>query len=369
MNSSSIVDGWNQEFTLSARMPLLALGTASLLALTGCATTAPADDGILTIVTSTDVYADLAARVAGDDVEVTSIIEGTVQDPHSYEATARDRLEIENADLVISNGGGYDPFVEVITDAMDDAPHTLVAVEVLGLTEDDDDHAEDDHAEDEHADDDQADEDEHADDDHADEDEHADEEHTDEDAGHEHDHIEGVNEHVWYSLDAMIEVVHSIAEELAELDAANAEVYEANAEALEGEIEALHERAEGLATEYAGAADEVVVTEPVALYLLADAGLTDATPEGFSEAIEEGTDVAPALLAAVLEEVESGHLAFLAYNSQTEGAETQLVRTAAEEAGVAVVDFAENLPEGESYVSWMQSNLDAIESALAANAA
>lgn len=345
MDSSPIVGVENQESTLSARMPLLALGTASLLALTGCATTAPADDGILQIVTSTGVYADLAARVAGDGVEVTSIIEGTVQDPHSYEATARDRLAIESADLVIANGGGYDPFVEIILDAMDDAPHALIAVEVLGLTEEDE-HAEDEHADDEHSDD------EHADDEHAD-----------------HDHIDGVNEHVWYSLDAMVEVVRSIAEELAELDAANGDVYKANADALEGEIEALHVRAEGLAPAYPDASDEVVVTEPVALYLLADAGLVDATPEGFSEAIEDGTDVSPTLLAAVLAEVESGHLAFLAYNSQTEGAETQRIRTAAESAGVVVVDFAESLPEGESYVSWMSANLDAIESALSAKAA
>jgi len=331
---------------LSARLPLLALGTASLLALSGCATAEPADDGILRIVTSTDVYADLVASVAGNGFEVESIIEGTVQDPHSYEATARDRLAIESADLVVSNGGGYDPFIDTILDAMDDAPHSLVAVDVLGLTGDDE-HAEDD---------------EHADDEHAD-DEHADDEHAD------HGHIEGVNEHVWYSLDGMIEFVHAIAEELQEIDEANASSYEANAEALEAELEELHERVEALGDEYADVADEVVVTEPVAAYLLADAGLTDVTPESFAESIEEGTDISPAMLAAVLEEVEGGHLAFLAYNSQTSGAETELVRSAAEEAGVAIVDFSESLPEGESFVSWMASNIDAIESALAANGA
>ena len=83
----------------------------------------------------------------------------------------------------------------------------------------------------------------------------------------------------------------------------------------------------------------------------------------------EGTDVAPRVLQETLDLVGGGNLALLAYNEQTADSTTEEVRTAAEEAGVPVVDFTETLPDGETYVTWQQSNLDAIESALAANAA
>ncbi|HEX2307313.1 MAG TPA: zinc ABC transporter substrate-binding protein, partial [Jatrophihabitantaceae bacterium] len=69
----------------------------------------------VSVVASTDVWADVAAQVAGDQVghavKITSIINDPVQDPHSYEATARDRIALDRADLVIENGGGYDDFV------------------------------------------------------------------------------------------------------------------------------------------------------------------------------------------------------------------------------------------------------------------
>ena len=49
-----------------------------------------------------------------------------------------------------------------------------------------------------------------------------------------------------------------------------------------------------LSADHAGA--PVAVTEPVPLYLLEAAGLVNKTPEDYTAAIEEGTDVPPAVL-------------------------------------------------------------------------
>jgi zinc/manganese transport system substrate-binding protein len=62
---------------------------------------------------------------------------------------------------------------------------------------------------------------------------------------------------------------------------------------------------------------------------------------------------------------DDGSVALLAYNEQTSGPITEQVRTAAEDAGVAVVSLTETLPDGEDYISWMSGNLDAIKDALA----
>src|SRR5690606_37325092 len=136
----------------------------------------------------------------------SSIIDSAAQDPHSYEATVQDQLALSRADIVIENGGGYDPFVDTMLSAVDsDGIVVISASEVSGLMPG----AADDQAVDDH------------DHDHADEHDH---DHADEHAGH--DHVEGFNEHVWYSFDAMDRLAHEIAHELGNLDAANAATYE-----------------------------------------------------------------------------------------------------------------------------------------------
>ena len=106
------------------------------------------------------------------------------------------------------------------------------------------------------------------------------------------------------------------------------------------------------------------MTEPVPAYLLEAAGLEDVTPEGFIEAIEEESDVPVAALDEMKTLASGGGLAFLAYNGQTEGAQTEAVRSVAEEADLPIVEFTETLPDGEDYVSWMAGNTDSIEAAL-----
>jgi anchored repeat ABC transporter substrate-binding protein len=77
--------------------------TGTLL-LTGCGTgsvTAEQDDR-LRVVTTTGILADLVRNVAGDDVEVTSIVPPT-GDPHSYDPTLRDVRDVVYADVAFSN--------------------------------------------------------------------------------------------------------------------------------------------------------------------------------------------------------------------------------------------------------------------------
>ncbi|MEY2849139.1 MAG: hypothetical protein RI885_1806 [Actinomycetota bacterium] len=319
-------------------------GTAAItLALSGCASTATsaADDGELRIVASTDVYGDIAEQIVGDLAEVTSIITSAAQDPHSYEASAQDQLALSRADLVIENGAGYDSFIETLI-ADNTTAEVLSASETSGLLEESGEHSEEPG-------------------------EHSDEEGdqaqgVDEHAGEEQDHIEGFNEHVWYSFHGVERIAAAIADDVSAIDEANAATYRQNYETFAAKLEVLHDRVHDLEPSTTGLS--VAITEPVPLYLVSDAGLVNATPEAFSEAIEEGTDVSPAVLKETLGLFGTGDIAFLAYNDQTAGPETEQVRDAAEAAGVPVVDFTETLPEGEDYLGWMTANVDAIESAL-----
>nr|WP_218844790.1 zinc ABC transporter substrate-binding protein [Microbacterium pseudoresistens] len=327
--------------------------SVSALALAGCASGAAAEgdgttSGGLTVVATTNVYGDIAATIGGDRVDVHSIITSATQDPHSYEASARDRLTVQDADLVIENGGGYDAFMDTLLADAQDVP-VIMAVEFShdypGASSHED-HADADAEDADHAHDD------------------ADQEDADHDHGdHEgHDHIEGFNEHVWFDPHTMIHLAEDIAHHLGELDPEGADDYEANAAVLIGELEDAEAQLDALKGTAGGAG--VFITEPVPGYLASAAGLEDLTPEGFAEAVEEGRDVPPATLLAALEVIDGGTVRAVLTNAQTGGAETQKVEDAATAAGIPVVAFSEILPEGTSYAEWMRDAIGSLAAAL-----
>lgn len=318
----------------AARTSIAALAGLGML-LTACGTTAgstPSGSGGIEVVTSTNVYGDVAQAIGGDKVSVSAIITKTSQDPHSYEANAQDKLVISKADLVIENGAGYDGFIRKLADDSK-IPHgnIISAVEVSGL---------------------------------APEEEHSDAGSAGAADGHRPGHG-NFNEHVWYSMDVMSKLADTVAAKLGTLDPDAASTFTANAAAFKASLKEIGGKLSAIKAAQGGA--PVAITEPVPLYLLEAAGLENKTPAEYSAAIEEGTDVPPAVLKAATDLAGSAELSFLAYNEQTEGPQTEALRKAAERAGVPVVNFSETLPEGKTYVQWMTDNVENIGNALEKN--
>jgi zinc/manganese transport system substrate-binding protein len=279
---------------------------ASLVAvLTAC--TAPADpatDGELRIVASTNVYGDVASTIAGPGAVVTSIIDDPSADPHGFEANPRVQLDLVRADLVIANGGGYDDFLDEMLAASGNT--TAVVIHAVDVTRID----------------------------------------------------TSANEHVWYDYSSMQDLVHEIAVALdgIEPDAERT----SRAADLSAEIGDLLTRLVGIGLDHLGAG--VIVTEPVPLYLVQNAALTNLTPEAFTDAIEEDTDVPPALLQDVLNLVPEASVVMV--NDQTGGPQTDAVIDIAGDSGVPWFGVSETLPEGETYQSWQAGILGLLEDAL-----
>jgi zinc/manganese transport system substrate-binding protein len=324
---------------LSRTTPAFAGLAAAALVLSGCAAAGGAveSDGTVRVVASTNVYGDLARSIGGDHVEVTSIIDRMAQDPHSYEATARDKLAVSKADLVLENGGGYDTFMHSLADDTGVDHHNIItAVELSPLPG-----AEDEAPQAPAA--------------------------TDADAGHtDHSHADhghgGFNEHVWYDLPTMTKVADAVAAKLSALAPEQADTFKANAGQFQAGLDKLQAEVDGLAAAAHGKA--VAATDPVPLHLFDALGLENKTPDDFMEAAEEGNDASPQALKEAEDLVTGGSVRFVAYNEQTEGPQTQRLRLLAEKAGIAVVDFTETLPEGQDYLGWMRANLHAVEKAL-----
>ena len=266
------------------------------------------------VVASTDIYGDIVRAVGGDAVAVTSIIDAPDRDPHEYEADAQTQLALSKAQLVVENGGGYDDFVDTMLSVGVNKPTIINVVELSGYDQ-----------------------------------EPADGE---------------FNEHLWYDLPTVTKLATELSTSLAAVSPSQASTFQANAASFSAEMKKLQQQQAAIKAAHDGAG--VAITEPVPVYLLDAAGLTNLTSDEFSEAIEEGADVAPAVLKETIALFDAQKVELLAYNEQTTGPQTAAVLEAAQRNNIPVVPVAETLPDGQTYLSWMQNNIRAVAAALEA---
>ncbi|MGA1627603.1 MAG: metal ABC transporter solute-binding protein, Zn/Mn family [Aquiluna sp.] len=285
--------------------------------------------GAIQVATSTNVWASVVEILGGEWVEVTAIISDPMQDPHSYEASARDQLTISEAELVIANGGGYDEFVGQLVSALDGERIFLELVEG------------------EHS---------HL----GEEDSHDEEEHSQDEESHDHDHG---NEHIWYDIHAVEEASEMIVEAITELRPEsfdqvnqNFDFFMAELENLEIRLEALREKALGLG---------FIATEGVGNLLLEEAGFVNQTPDALADAIEEEREVPAAALKQAQDLIAGKVVSLVVVNEQQLDQVSELLVESANASGVPVVQLSELISEPEmDYLDWMASILDHLQEAI-----
>ena len=281
------------------RIAVLAVA-AVVVALSGCGSQ-DASGGKPAVVASTDVWGSVIAAVGGDYVDVTSIINSPQQDPHSFEASPGDAAAIADANLVVYNGGDYDHWVDDVL-----ASHPGVsAIDAYSLRAD-----------------------------------------TEQPA----------NEHVFYDVGTAKAVAAAIGDRLADIEPGHADDYRSNAIEFGKQADAILESERAIGRAHPSAS--VVATEPVAYYLLRNAGIADRTPPGFASAVEEGDDPSPADVAAMFDLIDSQQVSALLFNPQTETAATKQIVDAARRVGMPVVTVTETLPEGTDYLTWQRQTVE-----------
>lgn len=300
----------------AAVVPLgaLLLGLAACGGAADAAGPAGTEASTVRVVASTDVWGDIASAVGGPHVRVVSLITDPSADPHEYEASARSRLEVSRADVVIENGGGYDDFMRRLVSADGTKATVIDAVRVSGA------------------------------------------------AARATAAGEELNEHVWYDFAAVGTVADRIAAALTQADPGDAATFRANAATFRGELQQLIDRAKAERVHTEGA--PVMVTEPVPGYLLDALGAVNRTPAAFSSAVEEGNDVPVTVLRRTLALLSDHAVKALVYNAQTADPQTAVLKQAARSASIPVVPVTETLPAGKNYLQWMSGNLSALSRAL-----
>jgi zinc/manganese transport system substrate-binding protein len=263
--------------------------------------------GPVAIVAVESVYGDIAGRIGGGDVSVTSVLVSADQDPHEFEASAETARLLARAKLVIYNGAGYDPWVARLLAAAPSKSREVIEIARVARRK------------------------------------------------------TGDNPHLWYDAAAMSAVAAAIAAKLGEIDPAHRPEYAAGLAALDASMAPLREKIAAMRGEYAGT--PVTATEPVFEYMADALGLVMRNSR-FQLAVMNGTEPGASTIAAFERDLRHRAVKALLYNTQTGEALAARMRRIADEAGVPVVAMTETLPPGKTYEQWMLSQLDALDRAL-----
>ena len=299
---------------LRARAMRRAFVVLAIVALGACGPTAsPSPSGSeapIAVLGAENFYADLLTQIGGSRVTASSILNDPSADPHEYEANPATAKLVADSKIVIVNGIGYDDFMDKLLGASTKSDRVVINVQdLLGVKDD-------------------------------------------------------VNVHVWYDPATMPKVAEAATAALAKLDPQNAAYFSAQKTKYLDGLKTVNDKIASLKAKYPGA--PIAFTENVAGYVTDAIRLKVLTPPAFMEAIESGTDPAPADVA-VERDLLTGHkVKALVYNSQVTSPLTEQIRELAVSSNVPVVPVAETIPPTfKTFQDWQLAQLDDLEKALA----
>ena len=108
----------------------LVAGAALAPAVAGCGGggDAGADDGPTVVVTTT-ILGDVVADLVGEEAEVRVVMPANA-DPHEFQPSARQAAEMREADVLVVNGGGFEPGLgDTVRSAVDDGVEVFEAID------------------------------------------------------------------------------------------------------------------------------------------------------------------------------------------------------------------------------------------------
>ena len=301
------------------------------------------DSQLPTVYATTNVWGSVAKAVGGDKVNVIVGVDDLSQDPHDYQATAIDKLNITKSAVMLVNGGGYDDWGMSLAESVSHKPVVINAVALSGLSPNTDNAADESAGEHQH------------------------------DTQHEiktahpqpsdHPHVHGdFNEHVFFSLDTAKKVAEAVNKQLAATSPANQAIYAKNTQHFIQQIDALKVKAKQIGQQKAITA---FATEPVTGYLLADMGIKDVTPKAYVVQSETDAGVSVKVLNDSKSLLSNKQVGLLVVNAQTEDATSKQLITLAKASTVPVVAVYETLPDGvTSYTQFIEKTLDDFAAAM-----
>jgi zinc/manganese transport system substrate-binding protein len=277
--------------------------------LSGCgilsATSSTVKDTTIKVVAAENFYGELAAAVGGDRVEVTSILDNPDADPHAYEPTTDNSKAVNDAQVIIYNGIGYDVWMDKLMKASSRVKSQSVIIvgsDLLGKQD-------------------------------------------------------GDNPHVWYDPAAMPKLADALADKLGKIDPKQADAFKTRAQAYKASLSPINELITSMKQT---TITKIAVSEPVFDYMAISLNLEPIDPK-FAKSIEEGTDPSPVEIANLQNAISGKTIKLFIENIQTDSPTVKNMAELAKANHIPIVQVTETKPSGKSYVQWMTDQLNQLK--------
>ena len=298
----------------------LAFGLASALVLGACsastgdaASSKPKGDcptAPVPVVVSVDQWGDIVGQLAGDCGSVTTVFKSSSADPHDYEPTPADTAEFTGAKLVVVNGLDYDPWADKAVATLDTKPAVVNGGKVVGLEN-------------------------------------------------------GDNPHIWYGPSYVEKIADAVTAKLKQLQPKDASYFDRRRTAWRTSMAPYDAAIARIKPAAVG--KTYGATEGIFDYMAKALGLSNETPTGYQRATANESDPAPGDVNDFEQALAHKKMTVLIYNTQTQGAVPEQVRSKAEAAKVPVVNVTESVPpKFSTFEAWQVSQLKDLGTALGA---
>ncbi|RSX53989.1 ABC transporter, substrate-binding protein [Bifidobacterium goeldii] len=273
------------------------LATGMLLSVSACGTASntqsqntakPEATGPIEVVASVNQWGSLAKQIGGDDVSVTSILSSTAVDAHDFEPKTSDIAKLQKAQIVVTNGAGYDAWA---TKSLGRNAVSVSAAQTVGA-------------------------------------------------------MEGDNPHLWFSKDARNGVAEELTEAFSKVLPSKKKAFATRLAAWKKQEKTIEQAMDDFSAKHKDA--KYGATEAVAYYLMSDMGFEDATPKGYAQSSASEGEPAPADLQEFQALIESRDIDVLINNTQEASDATNMLTGTAGRSDVPVFDISEQLPDDQS---------------------
>ena len=262
------------------------------------------------VVVAENFWGSIASQIGGSLVNVTTIINDPNLDPHSYEPISANARAVADAHYIITNGVGYDAWMDRLIAANPSSTRKLLnAGELCGKNV-------------------------------------------------------GDNPHLWYNPDYVLKMANRIHDDLVYIDPGHTAEYDAAKEQFANTgLGAYLSLIKEIKTEFSGT--KVGATESIFTYMADSLGLELITPASYMKAVSEGSDITAADEAAVERQIDQKQIKILVYNIQNTPPNVQIILDKARKQGIPAVRVTETMvPVTATFQEWQTAQLENIRMAL-----
>ena len=288
-------------------------------------------NGRVNVLATTPMIAEYVRQVGSDNIDLNILMPFSA-DPHSFEASPQDAKKIADADLVFYVGLMYESagVVKLLENSVSSENILIDIGSGINPIEfkDDDHEGHDDH-----------------DDEHKDDDDHE---------GHDHG---AYDPHFWFDPTRVSLAVEIIKDELVKIDSDNQISYESNAENFINTLKILDENISTLINTIPIENRKIITTHEALGYLESRYGIEVLTTLIPSLNSEDG--ITPKSLRNTIEQIEKHNIKIMFLEEETP---SQYNTTIEQETGIKLVSglWVETLSEDQSYVEWLENNVNII---------